>query len=95
MNTTVIDLALVVGPERLDVAIDETELHAAWSRRRASLLTQFSGDDFRPWAWWVFDRGEPMPPIRDQPARLAALPEVNLDGGRPDFDLDDYRIEEV
>jgi hypothetical protein len=73
------DLALSAGRDFVDVRdLSDDALRAAWERRRQLLLDD-DAPGHRPWAWWVFDRGEPEPMLREQPARLAELGELTAD----------------
>jgi hypothetical protein len=56
-----VELGLVIGPVEGDGLRDE-DLKLAWHYHGRRLLERYVGPAAtRPWGWWAFEAGEPMP----------------------------------
>jgi hypothetical protein len=60
-----LELGLVIGPTEGDGLSDE-DYELGWHYHGARILEEYVGPfATRPWGWWAFEAGEPMPAGRD------------------------------
>jgi hypothetical protein len=75
MDTFGLGMTLLLGASPADGRWSMAQLKRAWTVYRREWMASRRLPGARCWAWWVFERGEPMP--SSHPGQVARLLELN------------------